>query len=157
MTISKERAEELAFFVRLPSTRDELTAHFRQMIRRSSKRAVVEPPNQDVRIPAPPQSEEEEAYVREREHQLALARIADMKPDAERGRKVLAAASQGGREVSRQLQATRRAILAEVDAYVRAHGPRPDRAGVSLTEARERIAQKHGISRKSIERWSRRK
>jgi hypothetical protein len=157
MTISKERAQELEYFVKRPSTRDELTALFRQMKRRGSKRAAAVPPSADLRIPALPRTEEEFAYVREEEHRLALARIAGMKPDAERGRKVLAAASQGGREVSRQLQATRRAILAEVDAYVRAHGPRPDRAGVSLTEARERIAQKHGISRKSIERWSRRK
>lgn len=157
MTISKERRGELEHFVRRPSTREELMATFLRAKRLSAKRADTAPADEDSTMPAAPQSEEEEAYVREAEHRLALARIAGMKPDAERGRKVLAAASQGGREVSRQLQATRRAILAEVDAYVRAHGPRPDRAGVSLTEARERIAQKHGISRKSIERWSRRK
>ena len=73
--------------------------------------------------------------------------VVKLRPDAERGAKMLNAASKGGREAARQChEPTREQYHAELVEY-RLKNPR-----VSLTAARARIAKRYGVVRRTVER-----
>jgi hypothetical protein len=74
-----------------------------------------------------------------------------LEPDAERGHKVLCAAKQSGSKQAKIHKAKLDCALADLVNY------RNKNPNVSLTEARERIATKHCLSRKTLERGAARK
>ena len=78
-------------------------------------------------------------------HKEHKARIDDA-PHAKRGRKVLKAASQSGTERAQISKVKAQAALADLAEYRRTN------PSVSITAARNRIAGKHGLTRKTLER-----
>ena len=78
-------------------------------------------------------------------HKEHKARIDDL-PHAKRGRKVLKSASQSGKERAQIYKAKAQAALADLAEYRRTN------PSVSITAARNRIAEKHGLTRKTLER-----
>ncbi len=84
--------------------------------------------------------------VRQRQIELFRLRRVDDEPDTARGAKVLKSASQAGQGRASYYKGPIRDALADVDKYM------ADHPNVSKTEARKRIAPKHGLNAKTLER-----
>lgn len=76
--------------------------------------------------------------------------IVKLRPDAKRGRKILKAAAKGGRNAARQYhEPIREQYRAALVEYMQRN------KNVSLTAARERIAARFGVSRRTLENHTR--
>lgn len=89
-------------------------------------------------------------------YELAAWTAKERDPDAARGRKVINAASKGGRAKTEQhYKAKRQKIRTTLADYMKKHGRPPHGNGhVSLTAAREKIATGLGVSRRTVERYT---
>ena len=88
--------------------------------------------------------------------QVAKRTITKLRPHAKRGKKVLVAASDGGRKTNRENQQKRQQYREDLLVFMRKYGRPPYGTGaVSLTAGRDRIAARFGVARRTVERNTR--